>query len=215
MIGSRIFNLPLCIQTDLQFEINPNALTLHNISPYQEKRKTNGRYNCTLISPSTQCSPSPLWCFKKEKAVATRNCSSCCRCTLKRPATATTIPAHLLNYSRNVQLDCHTCFFFFGLLFLRGLWPSELELRLLLGPVCALCDPQPLDERPLLLVEVVLLDEENPTFSMDGAWRDEDANLDWAWPALLYEFFNGRGGGIRARAHTCFCQTGKEFFGEH
>lgn len=82
----------------------------------------------------------------------------------------------------------HTCFFFFGLLFRRGLRASEFELRLLLGSPCAFTGLQFLEEGPLLLFEV-LLDVDRSAFATE-------------WLLLGGK---ERGGGMRTRADICLC----------
>lgn len=95
----------------------------------------------------------------------------------------------------------HTCFFFFGLLFRRGLWASELELRLLLWSVLALETPL-LWEETLLVLYDVLLEVDTGNFLTD--WF-----LFAGWFLIADK---GRGGGMRARADICLCIDVKELF---
>lgn len=96
------------------------------------------------------------------------------------------------------------CFLFFGLLFLRGLRASELELKLLLFPVFGFEDPPALKEEPLLLLDV-LLDVDISALCMDEFRLDEDPNLDFECTEFEKELVDGLGGGIKALAETCLC----------
>lgn len=99
------------------------------------------------------------------------------------------------------QLTC--CFFFFGLLFLRGLCASEFELKLLLWPVLGLEELPALKEGPLLLLDVLLLDIDISASCVDDFLLDEYPNLDWACIVLEEVLVDDRGGGIRALAEFC------------
>ncbi|CAA6667276.1 unnamed protein product [Spirodela intermedia] len=68
------------------------------------------------------------------------------------------------------------CFFFLGRLFRRGLWASELELRLLLWSARAL-EEAPFFDGPLQLCDV-LLDVDGFAFPEEGRPLDEPDGLD-------------------------------------
>lgn len=93
------------------------------------------------------------------------------------------------------------CFFFFGLLFRRGLWASELELKLLLWPVREFEFP-PFPNEDLLL----LSDLDGSILDPDIFLLDELPSLGWPGIDLDNELVGGRGGGIRARAEICLCK---------
>lgn len=96
-----------------------------------------------------------------------------------------------------------TCFFFFlCLLFLRGLWASELELKLLPWPVPDFEDPLGLKSELLLLFEV-LLEVEISCLCINKFWPEDDPNLVLAETGLG-NLFEARGGGIKALAEICF-----------
>lgn len=96
-----------------------------------------------------------------------------------------------------------TCvFFFFGLLFLRGLWASELELKLLLWAFLEFEDPLALNEDPLMLFDV-LLDVDILALCFEEFLLDEGPNFDLARTDDERGLADGRGGGIKALADIC------------